>query len=299
MDPAAARAGPVLPPRPVRHRPGRLRRLPHGAEAGRGQGREPRPGDRHHLPARLRDGVGLPAHRRRGPARRRRARHRLPARARPLRRPRPRPRVLVPRAGRARRVRVEAVRLGVRRRPPGDPGLRADLRAHRSHPDLPGHRRSSRAGRRRRHLAPVLPLLPRRRARRLVLPRGPGHAEPARGVVGAQQVAEELELRRRPRPGLPVQHPAGHRRPAPRGDAGGVLRPDRAALPRGGQSVRPGALLRRLEPGPRLGLAAGPGGGGAQPQDRLEPDADERVAPQGLLPRLGRQDRAHDARAGG
>ena len=57
-------------------------------------------------------------------------------------------------------TRAQAVHLRVRRRLRRHPDVRADLRARRPDPDLPGHRRPAHRSRHRRHAATVRPVLP-------------------------------------------------------------------------------------------------------------------------------------------
>ena len=53
--------------------------------------------------------------------------------------------------------------------------------------------------------------------------------------------------------------------------------------------VRAGEVLRGLEPRPDLGLAAEPGGGRPQSQDRLEPDAHAQHEAEGRVRALARK----------
>ena len=61
------------------------------------------------------------------------------------------------------------------------PDVRADLRARRSDPDVPGDRRPAHPRRHRQDRRPVRALLPRPRAGRLLFPSRPGLARPALG----------------------------------------------------------------------------------------------------------------------
>ena len=119
----------------------------------------------------------------------------------------------------------------------------------------------------------------------------------ARASARPQPGAQELELGRRPRAGVPDQRLARDRRRQVHRHAGVDRRHHREALPgRRQQPVRPGAVPRGLEPRPDLGLAAEPGGRRAQPEDRLEPDAHPSRPPARELRRAGQQDQPDDAR---
>ncbi|CAA9447308.1 MAG: FIG01132818: hypothetical protein, partial [uncultured Pseudonocardia sp.] len=270
----------VLPARAVRGPSRRLRRLPHAAEPVRPQDRQPRAGERHDLAPGVRDGLGVHADRRHRLPGGRREGHRVPAGAHALRR-RGRGRdLLVPRHPAGRRPGDQALHLRVLRRLRRDPRVRADLRPRRPGPDLPRDGRRADPRRRRRHAAAVRAVLPRPRGRGLLVAHRPHHALAAPRVAAGQPLAQELELRRRPRPGVPHQPLPRHRRGAPRRHARAHVRHHRRALPgRRAQPVRQRALPRRLEPRPRAPLAAGPRRGGAQPEDRLEPHADAVAAP--------------------
>ena len=87
-------------------------------------------------------------------------------------------RLLVPRHRRQRAEREEDPRLRVRRRLRRHPGLRADLRAGRADPDLPHHRRPADPRRHRHDDHAVRAVLPRPRARRLLLAPRPDHVRP-------------------------------------------------------------------------------------------------------------------------
>ena len=205
--------------------------------------------------------------------------------------------LLVSRHRDQRAEREEDPRLGVRRRLPGHPGLRADLRPGRPGPDLPDHRRPAHPGRHRPDDLAVRAVLLRPELRRLLVAPRPDLVRRQERRAGPQPGAQELELGRRPHPGLPDQHLAGDRRGQVRRHARRDRGHHRAALPRRReQPVRPGAVPRGLEPRRDVGLAAEPRGRRAQPQDRLEPDAHPPHAPGQPLPRAGQQDQRDDAR---
>ena len=270
----------LLPGRPVPGRP----RSTSASTGPRSPSRGPRsatpaPGDGHDLADGLRLRHGVPADRRGPVPRRRREGHRVPARAPAVHRPQGRHRLLVPRRRREGRPRAQDLRLRVRRRLRRDPGLRADLRAGRPDPDLPHHRRRGDPLRHRDDAQPVREVLQGSGEGRLLLARRPGHLRSARRVAGPEPRQEELELGGRPRAGLPDQPGAGDRRPEARRHAGGHRRHDHQVLPGLRQrAVRPGEVLRGLEARRALGLAAEPGRRRAQPEDRLEPDADPQPA---------------------
>ena len=144
----------------------------------------------------------------------------------------------------------------------------------------------------------VRPVLPRPRAGRLLLAPRPDHARRRARVAGPQPGAQELELGRRPRPGLPDQPLAGDRRRQATPTCSSHVRDTiAAALPgRRQQPVRAGAVPRGLEPRPDLGLAAEPRGRRPQPQDRLEPDAHQPLRRRSdEYVELAEQDRRADA----
>ena len=140
-------------------------------------------GDRHDLAARLRLRDGVPADRR-GPLPRGRGDgHRVPARPHAHGRRGRGDRVLGARRRHRRRQGEEDPRLRVRRRLRRDPGLRADLRARRAHPDVPRHRRPADPERHRADARALQPLLPRPRRRGLLLAHRPDHVRPAQRVA--------------------------------------------------------------------------------------------------------------------
>ena len=99
--------------------------------------------------------------------------------------------------------------------------------------------------------------------------------DPRAEIARPEPGEEELELGRRPRPGLPDQPVPGDRRGALRRLPRVHRRHDREVLPGlRAQPVRAGAVLRGLEPRHDVGLAAEPRRRRPQPEDRLEPDAD-------------------------
>ena len=140
--------------------------------------------------------------------------------------------VLVPRHRHRRTEREEDPRLGVRRRLRRHPGVRADLRAGRAAAQVfritrrsadPGrHRRDGRRCSRSSSTTPSTAATGRTSTRDL---------RPAQRFAGPEPGAQELELGRRPRPGLPDQRVARDRRAALRRHAGRTGRHDRPALP--------------------------------------------------------------------
>ena len=112
----------------------------------------------------------------------------------------------------------EDPRLRVRRRLRRDPGLRADLRAGRPDADVPRSPATRASCNDIEHDArAVQPLLPRPRGRRLLLAHRPDHVRPAgRRRSAHNQCAQELELGRRPRAGVPDQRVPRDRRRAVR-----------------------------------------------------------------------------------
>ena len=121
----------------VGRRRAQLARIPRrGRHDGPQDGRPP--GDRHDLAAHLRPFDRLPHDRRRSLPQGGRGRRRVPPRAPPQQRHERGRDLLVSRHRDRRAEREEDPRLGIRRRLPGHPGLRADLRAGRAPPRSSG-----------------------------------------------------------------------------------------------------------------------------------------------------------------
>ena len=98
--------------------------------------------------------------------------------------------------------------------------------------------------------------------------------DPAQRDARRQPVAEELELGRRPRAGVPDQRLARDGRRAVRRLPPAHGRHDRQPLPRlREEPVRERALPRGLVAGPLVQVAAQPRRRRPQPEDRVEPDA--------------------------
>ena len=211
--------GRLLLPLAVRRRRAELARVPGRHRHDRQQGRRP-PGDRHDLAPHLRPLERVPHDRRGSLPQGRRDRRRVPARAPAQRRHERGRHLLVPRHRDQRAEREEDPRLGIRRRLPGDPGVRADLRAGRPDPAVPDHRRSEDQGRHRLDDLAVRALLLRPRERRLLVAPRPDLVRRQERRARPQPGAQELELGRRPRAGLPDQRLARHRRRQVHGHAG-------------------------------------------------------------------------------
>ena len=136
----------------------------------------------------------------------------------------------------------------------------------------------------------VRALLLRPGAGRLLLAPRPDPFDP-RASAGSEPGPQELELGRRPRAGLPDQPVAGDRRRQRYMDML-VSRADTIEERTPGlreQPVRPGAVLRGLEPDDRPGAGSRTGRRRAQPQDRLEPDAHPPRRPHGDYVGAGRK----------
>ena len=217
-------------------------------------------GDRHDLAAHLRPVERLPHDRRRQVPRGRRDGRRVPPRAPAQQRHGRGPRLLVPRHRDRRAQREEDPGLGVRRRLPGHPGLRADLRPGRARPSSTGSPATS---------ASRTTSTPRSRCSTSTSTTR-STAATGRTSTRSRSTARATSLgRNRARknwnsvgdhvPGVPHQHLAGDRRRQVHRHARRDRRHHRATLPRRRQQpVRPGAVPRGLEPRRDMGLAAEP-----------------------------------------